>query len=64
MDKNPSSWMVFTILFFLFVMLRNIIDQMLVVTFVGMVANILGAGLYVLGNHIGEREDKEREAKS
>lgn len=62
--KNPSSWMVFTILFFLFVMLRNIIDQMLVVTFVGMVANILGAGLYVLGNHIGEREDKEREAKS
>jgi predicted MFS family arabinose efflux permease len=59
--KNPSSWMVFTILFFLFVMLRNIIDQMLVVSFVGMVANILGAGLYVLGNHIGEREEKKKE---
>jgi hypothetical protein len=34
---------------------------MLVVSFVGMVANILGAGLYVLGNHIGEREEKKKE---
>lgn len=57
--KSPSSWMIFTVLFFLFVMLRNIIDQMLVVTFVGMVANILGAGIYALGNHIGERDEKE-----
>lgn len=57
--KSPSSWMIFTVLFFLFVMLRNIIDQMLVVTFVGMVANIIGAGIYALGNQIGERDEKE-----
>ena len=59
--KSPSSWMIFTILFFVFIMLRNIIDQMLVVTFIGMVANIAGAGIYALGRHIGEREDKEKE---
>ena len=61
--KSPSSWLVFTILFFFFVMLRNIIDQMLIVSFVGMVANILGAGLYALGRHIGEKEDEQKESK-
>lgn len=61
--KSPSSWMIFTILFVFFVVMRNIIDQMLVVSFVGMIANIAGAGIYALGRHIGEREDKNKEAK-
>lgn len=61
--KSPSSWMIFTILFVFFVVMRNIIDQMLVVSFVGAVANIAGAGIYALGRHIGEREDKNKEAK-
>ena len=61
--KSPSSWLVFTVLFFLFVILRNIIEQMLVVSFVGMVANIIGAGIYTLGRSIGEKEDRQREIK-
>ncbi|MBR3806663.1 MAG: hypothetical protein IKJ13_07540 [Clostridia bacterium] len=61
--KSPSSEMIFTILFVFFVVMRNIIDQMLVVSFVGMVANIAGAGIYALGRHIGEKEDKQKEAK-
>ncbi|MBO5009584.1 MAG: hypothetical protein J6D20_02630 [Clostridia bacterium] len=61
--KSPSSEMIFTILFVFLVVMRNIIDQMLVVSFVGAVANIAGAGIYALGRHIGEREDKNKEAK-
>ncbi len=61
--KSPSSWMIFTILFVFFVVMRNIIDQMLVVSFVGAVANIAGTGIYALGRHISEKEDKQKEAK-
>ena len=59
--KSPSSWVVFTVLFVMFLLIRNIIDQMLVVTFVGMSANIVGAGIYTIGRQIGEKEDKERD---
>lgn len=58
--KSPSSWVVFTVLFVMFLLIRNIIDQMLVVTLVGMSANIVGAGIYTIGRHIGEKEDKEK----
>lgn len=61
--KSPSAWLMFTILFAFLVMMRNIIDQMIVVTFIGMVANIAGAGIYTLGKNISEREDKNKETK-
>ena len=55
--KSPSSWLIFTVMFFVFTMLRSIIDQMIIVAFVGMVANILGAGIYNIGKLYSERED-------
>ena len=59
--KSPSAWVVWTIIFVVMLVLHNIIGQMLIVSFAGAIANILGAGLYVLGRHIGEKEDKKKE---
>lgn len=59
--KSPSSWLMFTIMFVIFTMLRNIIDQIVVVSFVGMVANILGAGIYNIGKRFDEREEKKED---
>lgn len=61
--KSPSSWVVMTVLFFFFTMIRSIIDQMIVVTFIGMVANIAGAGIYALGKSIEVKDDKVKESK-
>lgn len=59
--KSPSSWLIFTVMFFVFTMLRSIIDQMIIVAFVGMVANILGAGIYNIGKRFDEREEKKED---
>lgn len=58
--KSPSAPIVWTVIFTFLILLRNIIDEMVIVCFVGMLANILGAGLYNLGKIIGgeERTDK------
>lgn len=47
--KSPSVWAIWVILFVSFVALRNILDEMIVVCFIGMVANILGTGVYKIG---------------
>lgn len=57
--KSPSAWVVWVILFALFVSLRNIIDQMVVVCFAGAVANVIGAFIYHIGTGIGNKPDKE-----
>lgn len=57
--KSPSAWVVWVILFALFVALRNIIDQMVVVCFAGAVANVIGAFIYHIGTGIGNKPDKE-----
>lgn len=55
--KSPSAPIIWTVLFVLFIVLRNIIDQMVIVCFFGMIANFLGSGLYKLGGYIGEKPD-------
>ena len=50
--KSPSAYVVWIILFSIFIVLRNIIDEMVIVCFIGMVANILGAVIYNIGRHI------------
>lgn len=59
--KSPSAWVVWTIIFVVMLVLHNIIEQMLIVSFAGAVANILGAGLYTLGKRVGDKEDKKKE---
>lgn len=58
--KSPSVWILWCVLFVLFVALQNIIHEMVIVCFVGMVTNIIGAGVYKLGSIIGEREDASK----
>ena len=57
--KSPSVWVLWIVLFAFFIMLRNIIDEMVIVCFVGMLSNIVGAGIYKVGNIIeGEEKNK------
>ena len=56
--KSPSVWILWVVLLVLFICLRNIIDQMIVVCFFGAIANAIGAGLYKAGEIIGEKTDK------
>lgn len=58
--KSPSSWVVFGIIFVLLLLLRNIIDQILIVSLAGFVANFIGAGIYAIGNSMQEKDKKER----
>jgi hypothetical protein len=58
--KSPSAWVVWGIIFILLIMLRNIIDQILVVSFAGLVANAIGAVIYNIGKSVGGKEDKKR----
>ena len=55
--KSPSVWILWCVLFVLFVVLQNIISEMVKICFAGMIANIIGAGIYKLGEYIGSKED-------
>ena len=57
--KSPSAWVLWGVIFVILLMLRNIIDQILVVAFAGFLANALGAVIYNIGKHVGEKEDKK-----
>ena len=54
--KSPSAWMVWGILFALFIALRNIIDEMVIVCFVGLLSNIVGTFIYKLGEKISDEK--------
>ena len=56
--KSPSVWVVWVALFTAFIALRNIIDEMIIVCFVGMVANIIGAGIYKIGAIVEAKSDR------
>ena len=47
--KSPSAPILFTVLAIIFIVLRNIIDEMVIVFAVGAVANWCGAGIYKIG---------------
>lgn len=57
--KSPSVPILWIVLLIVFVAIRNIIDEAVVICFFGMIANILGAGLYKIGDIVGKREDAE-----
>lgn len=57
--KSPSAWVVWGIIFVLLLMLKNIINQILIVSFAGLVANVIGAVIYNIGKSISERKEKK-----
>lgn len=59
--KSPDAWVVWCVIFVFFVVIQNIVQEMLIVSFVGLVANIVGKGVYKLGEFIGSRPDEEDE---
>ena len=52
--RSPSAFVVWMVLTVLFICLRNIIDQMLMVCFFGTIANAVGAVLYKLGDIVSK----------
>lgn len=57
--KSPSAVVMWLLFFVLFLALRNIIEQMVIVCFVGAVANGVGALLYKAGKVVEEKPDKK-----
>lgn len=49
--KSPSVWVMWCIILVALVALRAIIDEMIVICLIGAAANVIGAGLYELGDH-------------
>ena len=49
--KSPSAWVMWTVIFVVFVILNSISDEMIIICGVGMIANIIGAGIHKLGMH-------------
>ncbi len=58
--KSPAVPVMWWVMFGIFVILSNIVNQIVLICFVGGVANTLGAGAYKLGQFVGERPDKEK----
>lgn len=59
--KSPSAPLLWGIMLALLVSLRNIVDEMIVISFVGLVANGIGWGLYKVGDGL-EAKKETREA--
>ena len=55
--KSPSVWMTWIVIHVFFICIRNIVDEMLIVSFAGAIANMIGAGVYKLGAHLGAKGD-------
>lgn len=58
MLKSPSSVMLWGIGFGLLLCLRTIVDEMILICFVGLVANVIGTGIYKIGDGL-DREEKD-----
>jgi hypothetical protein len=59
--KNPSAPIVWLVLLVLFVLLRNIIDEMVWVCFFGTIANLIGTVIYKIGTAVAEKEEASEE---
>ncbi len=57
--RSPSVPVLWTVIFLCLLALRSIIDEMVVICFVGMLANIPGSLLYRLGVHMENRAEGE-----
>lgn len=49
--KSPSAWLMWLIIFVALIALREIIDEMLVICAIGALANLIGTGIYKIGDH-------------
>ena len=58
--KSPSVPVLWIVLLVAFVAIRNIIDEAIVICFFGAIANIIGAGIYKIGDVVGKREDVKK----
>ena len=56
--KSPSVTLLFGIIFALLLALRNIIDEMILICFVGCLSNLAGGALYRYGVSLAGKEDK------
>ena len=59
MLSSPSAWVMWLISFIIFFALSRIADEMVVISFVGTVSNVIGAILYRIG---GSKEKDNDEA--
>lgn len=55
--KSPSVLVIWCIIYVFLTVLKNIINQMVVVCFAGLIANAIGAGIYKLGEAVSKKED-------
>ena len=60
--KSPSITVVWAVIYILMVAMQDIIDQMVVVCFVGLIANALGEVLFKLGSWIEKKDKDKKEA--
>lgn len=54
--KSPSIPIVWMVIFVLLTLLNNIIDQMIVVCFVGLISNTFGTLIYKIGDNISGKD--------
>ena len=55
--KSPSVLVVWAIILVFLICIRNIIDEMLIVSFAGLTSNLIGAGIYKLGAWVERKGD-------
>lgn len=49
--KSPSAWVMWCIIFVSLLALRAIIDEIVIICLVGVIANMIGAGVYKIGDY-------------
>jgi hypothetical protein len=60
--QNPSAPLVWAVMFAIFSLLRNIIDEMVWICAFGVVSNAVGTVLYKVGESIENKEEASEEA--
>ena len=56
--KSPSAWVIWAILLVVFIALQNIIAQMVVISLAGLIGNLIGMGIYKVGESMCKSENK------
>ena len=55
--KSPASWVIWLITFLVFFILSKVADQMVVISFAGLIGNLLGLALFRLSGKLEKRKD-------
>lgn len=58
--KSPSACVVWCVIFVILALLKNIISQMLVVAFAGLISNAVGAVIYNVGKRFDDKKEGEQ----